>query len=252
MILSKKIYILLFTNLIFFSCNSTIKTVDLAEASNTEDSSGIKNELVTMYENGQVKTTLNFKHGKKNGKAITYYNNGKPLLELNYKDGLREGMSIKYFEHGGIYALTPYENDKINGIRILYYSTGEKKAEIPYKNNLIGVGLKEYLKNGELINLDYNLTVRVNSENIVSVNADKRCKKAVFYIGYLVNENFLDPGSTQVSILSHIDPLTGFKDLTKSQLDYYKDKRIICECTTKHGNPLILISSTIEKLIPNN
>lgn len=253
MILKTKIYVSLIACVMFSACHSTSDNYDLNEQQMDPEKSRKKNGLVTVFDDkGGVKSNINFKQGKKHGKAITYYNNGKPLLETNYVDGLREGMSIKYFEHGGIYATTPYQNDKINGTRTLYFNTGEKKAEIPYKNNFPGLGLKEFFKNGDIINLDYSLSVLLTNENILKIEADQRCKKAVFYIGSLVYVNYLDPGSAQVSILSQQNHLTGFKALNIDQWHFYRDKQVICECTTKQGNPLILVAGTLENLIPIN
>lgn len=187
--------------------------------------------------NGKLKAVVNYEHGQKHGTSYLYYPNGKVHLEMTYDHNQRQGASLKYYKTGELYAKTPYVNNKIEGIRETYYESGSVLATIPYRNSWPGTGLKEYNKNGEERRIITSIDIKKEGK-VWHLKAVEPCRKQQFYLGNLVDGQFLDK-----NIVMFIDSdgeggvldLTGFNS-TKS----LKSLEIICKCTTMQNNPLIL------------
>ena len=58
-------------------------------------------EMFQKYENGQLKSKVNFIDGKvEDGLYESYYKNGQLQRKANYKDGELDGLSEQYHENG--------------------------------------------------------------------------------------------------------------------------------------------------------
>ncbi len=190
--------------------------------------------------NGKLKSVVNYQYGKKHGISYLYYPNGKVHLEMPYNTNMREGVSKKYYKSGELYATTPYVNNKIEGLRKTYFESGKVRASVPYYNSWPGTGLKEFKSNGQERAL--NLGVKVRKEgNVWVFQAEEPCRKAKYYLGSLIDGQFLDKHRL-VPLKSTGDGAV--LDLKKvggeSKLEGLE---VICRCTTMQNNPLILSKS---------
>jgi len=84
------------------------------------------------YSNGKLKTSIEYKEGKRHGKAVQYYVNGNIHLSDNYIFGKREGVSKYYYQDGTIYRETDYINGKRNGWKKEYDRSGDLKYKAGY------------------------------------------------------------------------------------------------------------------------
>lgn len=199
----------------------------------------IKDGPIKVYHtNGNLKTIVNYKNGIKDGISYLYYKDGETVqLALPYENGKRQGTSKKYFETGVLYAETSYENNDIHGVRKIYYRSGQLKSEIPYGYGFPGVGVVEFLANGEkkeLPEIVYNQT-----GSTLELSTSQPCKSAEFYIGSLIDDTFYDELSGDLKLLpkragSHQIDL---KTYTPSYLSL---QDIVCVCKSSQDNTLIL------------
>ena len=84
----KKLLILLFSILISFNSYGETKYL--------------------YYSNGQIKSEINYKDDRLNGKRTDWYENGQKFGETNYKDGKRDGKWTEWYESGQISSGTTY------------------------------------------------------------------------------------------------------------------------------------------------
>ncbi len=217
--------------IIFLSCKN----------SNTGDTdSRMKEGLKKTYdEKGNLKTEINYRGGLKHGKSVLYYEGSdQVMLEMFYEEGKRSGMATKYYESGKVYAETPYENDEVNGVVKLYFRNGNLKAEIPYNFSKPGLGLREYLMSGELKTKMPEIEIRkqkLNGQYIYYFSIDD-CTSANFFIGALLNNQYLIPEPPFVDILPlrNGEAIFGF---TEDQMG--NTVNIICKCNTSSNNPYV-------------
>jgi len=158
-------------------------------------------------------------------------------LEMPYNTNRREGTSKKYYKTGELYATTPYVNNKIQGLRKTFYESGKLKATVPYHNSWPGTGLKEYASNGK--ERPPQLSIQVSkSSNLWTFRAEEPCRKAQYYLGNLIDGQYLDK--------TRMVPLKSIGDGAVLDLKQLGGEakvvglEVICRCTTAQSNPLIL------------
>ncbi len=199
------------------------------------------NGLVKTYDDsGNLGSEINYQAGLKHGKSLLYHQGSdQVMLEMTYKNGKRSGIARKYYKSGKIYAETPYEDDEVNGIVKLYYRNGNLKAEIPYLQSKEGLGLREYYTNGELKTSMPEIKVRLQSFKGQSVYyfSIEDCTEANFYIGSLLNNQYLIEDLPFVEILPKRDgeALYGFPESAAGEVI-----NVICRCRTTAKNPYVV------------
>jgi antitoxin component YwqK of YwqJK toxin-antitoxin module len=91
-----------------------------------------------FFENGNRKTEIPYRKGKKDGTAHSWYENGRLRCMITYKDGRLCGPAKWYHPEGGL-AIVGYYGD--NGEREylweLFHRTGEACARINYSGGVI-------------------------------------------------------------------------------------------------------------------
>jgi antitoxin component YwqK of YwqJK toxin-antitoxin module len=107
---------------------------------------GKRNEFATgWYENGQKESETNFKAGNENGLATEWYENGQKQSETNFKDGKRFGLTTVWDEnghketesnYGEKVSETDYKDQQENGLASGWYENGPKKSETNYENRI--------------------------------------------------------------------------------------------------------------------
>ena len=198
-----------------------------------------KHGLVKSYdEDGHLKTTITYAHGIKHGMSTLYYEGtDQPLLKMPYKMGKRNGIATKYYENGSVYAETPYVKDEVSGTVNLYYRNGNLKAEVPYYFSKHGLGLKEYFTNGSLKTDMPEIDVKIQDTGVSKIYffSIENCSRASFYVGSLLNNQFLMVDPAVIEVLPIKNGVAYFK-VPQSRSGTFN---VICECRTKAKNPYI-------------
>jgi len=63
-------------------------------------------------ENGNLKSEVHFKNGKRDGLLTGWYENGKKLVEAHFKNRKKDGLGTGWYENGKKEGETPYKNRK--------------------------------------------------------------------------------------------------------------------------------------------
>jgi len=97
-------------------------------------------------------STIEYVHGKINGKKKIYYENsaGKIQEESEYKDDVKNGTSNYYTISGDPVAEYNYVNNMLQGVQKSYYAGKKIMSEQEYTDNVENGFTKEYYENGKL------------------------------------------------------------------------------------------------------
>ena len=90
------------------------------------------------YSDTVLKSTCNYKGGKKNGKVVSYYNNKNHSIkyEGEYIDNIKNGEWKTYYENGKEKYVENYKNGAINGKCKEYNESGKLVFEGEYKKGI--------------------------------------------------------------------------------------------------------------------
>jgi antitoxin component YwqK of YwqJK toxin-antitoxin module len=91
---------------------------------------GLRQEF---YEDGTIKSEINYVNDSKHGQWKEYYENGKLARLTNYANGRKHGQEKVYYINGALKRLTNFVNDEENGEETLYYETGKIKEKKHFK-----------------------------------------------------------------------------------------------------------------------
>jgi hypothetical protein len=108
----------------------------------------------SYYENGNLKSSVNYKDGKVDGIAFFYYNDNKetPSAEVVFVQDRVHGTYKEYFQNGVQKAMLTFEKGKLNGDSEFYYPTGKLKMSGKFKDDEKKGKWLFYDEKGELIN----------------------------------------------------------------------------------------------------
>lgn len=97
-------------------------------------------------------STIDYVHGKINGKKKIYYENsaGKLMEESEYKDDIKNGKSNFYLISGDPIAEYNYVNNMLQGIQKSYYPGKKILSQQEFVDNLENGFSREYYENGKL------------------------------------------------------------------------------------------------------
>jgi len=139
-------YILLFLNLIHFSCKKNDNWVDYNKVeivrSSRDSTFYLKGklydgEIKKINKKGDVIFNFNVKNGRLNGHYSELFDNGNLKISSNYLEGKLNGKFISYYKNKKINEETFYINGLINGSRKLYWSNGSLKESSKLKLGVI-------------------------------------------------------------------------------------------------------------------
>ncbi len=91
----------------------------------------------TYWENGNLKSELNYKNDKLDGKSTWYYENGKKEMEATYKDNVLNGPLLRWYKNGLPEVESYYEDGKLQGKAITYNDFGYIVLEENYRNDTL-------------------------------------------------------------------------------------------------------------------
>ncbi|MFA8433133.1 MAG: toxin-antitoxin system YwqK family antitoxin [Marinifilaceae bacterium] len=188
-----------------------VKSQKTDESSASEGVSGTnqsKNGRVKYYyENGGLKSVVNYENGVKVGVSHTYYPSGEKQYEIPYKNGMKDGIVKWFYKEGSLYRETSYEKGVKNGLQKFYWGNGVLKAEILYRNNMPAKGLKEYSNKGFLkkqprIVVETVDLLAQSNEYLVKFRLSDESSKVQFYIGELLDGVYLPQ-----NVKAHLAPI---------------------------------------------
>lgn len=84
------------------------------------------------YENGQVKSQIQYSEGLLNGKTTLYFPDGRKKREIEFKQGKLHGWERLWNEQGILLSETYYENDVPSGVSKKWYPNGQIAKEMIY------------------------------------------------------------------------------------------------------------------------
>ena len=102
------------------------------------------------HDNGQLKSEITYKDGKKNGPYTWYWDNGNISDQGAYKDGKLDGPIKVYYYTGELQIEGVLKYRQKVGIVRGYYKNGQLKSEGTYRNDERNGPLKSYFENGKL------------------------------------------------------------------------------------------------------
>lgn len=147
---------------------------------NIMDSDSLKQGLwKEFWQNGDLKSEVNFINNKKQGLQITWFDDPDCVeSELYYKNGLLDGPSIYYSKKCKKEFFENYKNGQKEGLELEYYSNGRVKAEGKYKSGNLDGYYKVYDKNG-----NFSFESRTSTaETDLNPNINDTLKNVVFNV----------------------------------------------------------------------
>ena len=100
------------------------------------------------YKNGQLRSRLLFKDGKKHGIQRAWFENGHMESEESYALGIMNGLFRCWNENGKLAG--QYKMIKGTGIRKVFYASGGLQEEEPYLDNELHGIRREYFESGQI------------------------------------------------------------------------------------------------------
>lgn len=105
----------------------------------------------TYYNNGQLKTTGNYKNGERDGLWQNYYENGVLESQVTFTEGKMVGVLETYHLNGQLRGQVDYIDGKENGIMEIYYENGQLMMKGLFKEALQSGEWVYYDEQGEII-----------------------------------------------------------------------------------------------------
>ena len=104
----------------------------------------------TYYESGELRITVNYVDGLRQGQIKEYYKSGELSRTRTYVDGLRQGEEKEYYDSGELQYTSNYVDDLKQGEFKEYYESGELRSTVNYVDGLIQGEAKFYYESGKL------------------------------------------------------------------------------------------------------
>lgn len=105
----------------------------------------------SYYQNGVVKSNIEYNDGLKDGAARYYYDNGHERRQEFYIKGVLNGRVTEYYDDGNIKFEIEYDGGKKNGVYRSYYEGGVLKVEEKYNDGKIDGRAHKYNARGKVI-----------------------------------------------------------------------------------------------------
>lgn len=203
--------------LMLVACASDTSTAPEKEVAkpvkvNQRNAKGERDGLfVSKTPEGQFRSQINYKNGKKHGEALDYYDSGKLRARINYKEGIKDGKAIWYFDGDNIFRVNMYKNDLKSGLQQKFYKNGNKLSELEFRDEYPGVGLREWKENGDERTLGNRIKVYKKGSNLYAeLNSGQ--SNVQFYYGELTEGKFLN------NTLRNISGANGVAQMPRSQV----------------------------------
>jgi len=104
--------------------------------------------IKTFYSDGELKSAITYKNGKKNGVEHLFYEDGATLKHAeNYEHGRLHGLQQKYDRSSLLIQEENYRQGRLDG-RSRYYRKGLLKREVSYTNGMVDGTYREFFPSG--------------------------------------------------------------------------------------------------------
>ena len=103
-----------------------------------------------FYSNGQRKSVIQVKEGKKHGAFEQWHKNGQMMSEEHFKNGKLHGASKVLYKNGQVAAEAHFKNGELNGLEKKWYENGMKKSEAHYQDGKLHDKIKEWDQKGKM------------------------------------------------------------------------------------------------------
>jgi TonB family protein len=143
--------------------------------------------IKTFYDNGKLKSEINYSNNIRDGEAKFYYENGDIKREENYVNGKVEGLVKKYKAGGKLQEVFNIENGRREGPTSIYDSSGIYLTDINFEN---GVRVKDISKEIQSTETEVAVKKPVESKVREKVNVKK------------TNNSFLPPAEREENLES--------------------------------------------------
>lgn len=107
-------------------------------------------EVRSYYNNGVVKSSVEYKDGLKDGATHYFYGNGNEKRQEVYTNGVIHGMITEYYDNGNLKFEVEFGNGMRNGAFRSYYEDGQLKVEEEYINGKKEGRARKYSNRGKL------------------------------------------------------------------------------------------------------
>jgi len=254
------IIILLASLFLFNSCDiivsgiesfSTIKEETKKQKREKEDKKFSKSvqkkngEKKYLYENGNIKSVVNYKDGKKIGTSFTFYKSGEKQYDIPYVDGMKHGKVLWYYKSGKIYRETEYKKGKKSGFQRKYWESGKLKSEMEYHDNMLSIGLKEISNTGKVkstpsIRVERIDRLKTAGEYILKMKLSNDRSKVEFFFGDLVDGKYIPEDGRGFSRMDVKKGVATFKFKVNRGKQVITDFKIIAIETTRYKNKRVI------------
>ncbi|WP_282015361.1 toxin-antitoxin system YwqK family antitoxin [Marinifilum flexuosum] len=255
----KKIILLSLVVIMFSSCDLIVSAVDSIKTINreTKKQEEVKKENQVIYkqpkngvkkykyDNGNIKSIVTFKDGKKVGVSNTFYKSGEKQYDIPYQDGKKHGKVIWYYKSGKVYRETDYKLGKKDGYQRKYWESGNLKSEMVYKDNMFSKGLKEInnsnkVKSTPKILVDEIDRVKTTGEYILRFSLSNDRKKVVYYIGELVEGKYFPADGKGFMELPSKNGIAEYKFKVGKGTQLIKNVKLVAIESTSYKNKRVL------------
>lgn len=113
--------------------------------------SGCDRSKKSYWDNGSLRSDLNYKDGKLNGLAVWYFENGVKEQEANYINNKLSGVMKRWYASGIPESVSNYNHGLLDGKAITYDEGGAKTLEESYKNDTLDGPFRQWYKNGQIM-----------------------------------------------------------------------------------------------------
>jgi antitoxin component YwqK of YwqJK toxin-antitoxin module len=225
------------------ACDTTDQDRQVSNLVKDKDGTIIEGTAKSYYKSKQLKAEVEFKNKVRNGLSKIYYESGGVKSETTYVNGQKEGKARRYYKNGQLNLDYNYLNNNLHGIQKKYRENGLLKSEAIYKNGNPGMGLKEYLLNGDpkkkypKIIIEESNQTAINGSFTLTVRLSDNSKRVEYFLGQLDEGKFI---SSNIHRISNTDG--------KFRLTYYvppggflvKELNIIAKVKTRLLNYYII------------
>lgn len=118
--------------------------------SKASNEAGYEGHYTTHYPNGQLRYSINYVKGKREGVELTYFESGKIKEKQFYKNNKEQGETFTFYENGKPHIKSIYVNGKLEGEQITYHENGSVAISEHYRNGVKDGLRKAYNEQGIL------------------------------------------------------------------------------------------------------
>ncbi|MDR1339042.1 MAG: hypothetical protein LBK58_03180 [Prevotellaceae bacterium] len=146
----KKIVLISIISLCIFACGETAKKPAPPKDGVHYEGDSV-NFVKYTYKEGVLISEEPFVNNKMHGTAKHYYQNGNLRTSIEYKEAKRNGIMLYYYDTGEKHSDVPYLNGKVSGTRHNYKKDGTLTMVCSYVEGKPVPPLEEYDAGGKLI-----------------------------------------------------------------------------------------------------